>query len=48
MKEMPLKDPAKMAEMTEKLNAELASGKMELKEISVDALADFINKQFSF
>ncbi len=47
MKEIPLKDPAKMAEMTEYVNAELANGKMELKEISVDALADFINKQSS-
>ena len=42
MKEIPLKDPAKMAEMTEYVNAELANGKMELKEISVDALADWI------
>lgn len=42
MKEMPLKDPAKMAEMTERLNAELANGKMELREISVDALTDYI------
>ena len=42
MKEMPLKDPAKMAEMTEELNESLASGEVELKEISVDALADYI------
>ena len=42
MKEMPLKDPAKLAEMTEELNELLASGEVELKEISVDALADYI------
>ena len=42
MERMPLNDPAKMAEMTEEFNAELASGEVELKEISVDALADWI------
>ena len=42
MKEIPLKDPAKMAETTEELNKALASGEIELKEISVDALADWI------
>jgi len=42
MKEIPLKDPAKMAEMTEELNESLASGEVKLKEISVDALADYI------
>jgi len=40
VKEIPLKDPAKMTEMTEELNAELASGEMQLKGNSVDALAD--------
>jgi len=42
MKEMPLKDPTKMAKMTEEINEALASGEVELKEISVDALADYI------
>lgn len=37
-----LKDPTKLAEMTEEFNAELANGKMELREISVDALANWI------
>lgn len=41
LKGMPLKDSAEMAEMTENLNEALASGKLELKEISVDALADW-------
>ena len=42
MEGVPLKDPAKIAEMTEEINEALASGKVELKEISVDALADYI------
>ena len=33
-----------MAEMTEEINEALASGKLELKEISVDALADYITE----
>jgi len=37
-----LKDPALMVKMTEEINEALASGERELKEISVDALADYI------
>jgi hypothetical protein len=42
MEGVPLKDPAKMAEAAEEINAKLASGEVKLKEISVDALADFL------